>query len=83
MTWKDLQAIDELLLAEVLNVRLALLRNVQVHAAVFDQLRHWRVIVVEDLGDHALVEQHQQRRLADPLALVVAALGALRVQRQH
>eukprot|EP00982_Pelagococcus_subviridis_P010421 30995-Pelagococcus_subviridis.AAC.7 len=73
----------ELPFHEVVEVVLALLGHVHIHARRLDDFRRGRVVVLEHVGDDALVQQHQHRELADPPLLLVHGLRAVRVFRDE
>ena len=56
------------------------LGDVEIDSSILDQLRLWSGIVVEDVRDDPLVNQHEQRGLPNPLVLVVVRLRLVRVQ---
>jgi len=75
----ELQAVDQIALPHVVDVILALLRDVEPHPLRPDHPAHGRVVIVEHPRDDPLVNQHQQRVLPDPSLPLLRGQRALRI----
>ena len=67
-------------LSQELNIRLALLTNVEPHTSILNQVRLGSVIKVENIRHNTLVNQNHQGRLSDPLITVLSRFSLFTVK---